>query len=111
MPYTAWTFADCDNNSARTNDIKLASQILQSVAIAVLTNGDHCLRRSDVANLQRTCNSKKAPTVTTMAIMEILSMFREQDTIEVLFNKDLDRQLRNLANVATSALAKANQEV
>lgn len=110
MPYTVWTIADCDNNATRTNDIKLASQMLQYVAIAVLTNDDHCLHQSDLTNLQRACGSKKA-TATTTVIKKILNMFEEQDTLEVLFNKDLDRRLRDLANVATSALAKANQEV
>lgn len=111
MPYRVWTIAGCDNNTARTNDIKLVSQMLQSVAIAVLTNDDHCFHQSDLTNLQRACGSKKAATATTTVIKEILNMFEEQDTIEVLFNKDLDRRLRDLANVATSALVKANQEV
>jgi hypothetical protein len=107
-PYTIWTLADCDDNLARTNDIKLASQTLQIVATAVLSREDHCLKKSDFANIQRACKSKNALTTTTV-IQKILDMFRDKETMNVLFNRELDRQLRDLSNVASSALSKANQ--
>ena len=43
--------------------------------------------------------------------MKILDMFQEQDTIEMLYSKDLDQHLRILANIAISSLARVYEGV
>ncbi|KAI9313448.1 hypothetical protein BX666DRAFT_1843778, partial [Dichotomocladium elegans] len=109
-PFTIWTIADCDDNGSRTNDVKLASQTLQAVALGVLTRDNQSLYLSDLHHLIHACHSKKS-TNTLTNIQAIVAMFKnETEPLPIIHNQKLDKHLRELAMVATSSLAKANHD-
>ncbi|KAI8640913.1 hypothetical protein BD408DRAFT_389773 [Parasitella parasitica] len=108
-PVTIWTLADRNTGTNKDSDAKIASQLFRAVAASVWEQGENAiLSRHYVDDQQKKC---KTNGKVWNIIYEILSLFNDSSTINIIGNEQLNRPLTNLANEISPSLITANAEV
>jgi hypothetical protein len=100
-PATIWTLADFDG---ATNDDILASRLFQTVALSVLTKNGQ-VKKHDLLVLLDACNSKSKITDKLTAILEF---FEDEQDMSVIGNVNLNKILKDMAEMLSSGISKAN---
>ncbi|KAI9499587.1 hypothetical protein BDB00DRAFT_794584 [Zychaea mexicana] len=108
-PVTIWTLADHNTGTNKDSDAKIASQLFRVVAASVWEQGENAiLSRHCVNDQQKKCKTNGK----VWNIMdEILSLFNDSSTTNIIGNEQLNRPLTNLANEISPSLITANAEV
>ncbi|KAG1049731.1 hypothetical protein G6F43_007955 [Rhizopus delemar] len=108
-PVTIWTLADHNTGTSKDSDAKVASQLFRTVAASVWEQGEKAvLSRHCVNDQQKKCK----PNGKVWKIMdEIVRLFNDSTTIDIIGNEQLNRPLTNLANEIAPSLIIANAEV
>lgn len=100
-PATIWTLADFDG---ATNDDILASRLFQTVALSVLTKNGQVTKHGLLV-LLHACNSKSKITDKLTAILEF---FEDEQDMSVIGNVNLNKILKDMAEMLSSGISKAN---
>lgn len=105
-PYTIFTL--CDYNSGDYSDGKIGSKLVRKIALEVLTKEQPKLKKDLTKKFQQNCSKEGR---VKGFFDEIIKLFKKQQQLEILGNKDLDQVLTQLASHLSSYIAIANKSI
>ncbi|KAL0090919.1 C2H2-type zinc finger transcription factor [Phycomyces blakesleeanus] len=109
-PYTIFTYADSDKVPL-DSDARVASELFQTVALAVLDGGyQGTLEKNDVLRLRKRCEEGEIYDC-LQNILDLYLMVDDCSSISILGNRALNLQLTNCADLLWPSLAIANEAV
>ncbi|KAI8329413.1 hypothetical protein BC941DRAFT_487222, partial [Chlamydoabsidia padenii] len=109
-PVTIWTLADHNTGTNKDSDAKIASHLFRAVAASIWEQGENAILSRYCVNDQQKKKCKTNGKVWNI-MDEILRLFNDSLTIEIIGNEQLNRPLTNLANEISPSLITANVEV
>ncbi|KAI8365705.1 hypothetical protein BD560DRAFT_401427 [Blakeslea trispora] len=110
QPLTIFTYVDLDDNRKSSSDGKIASAVFKMIAIQVIKHQNEAtVSRKEVEKFKSSAkNEKKIQQI----LDAILGLFESDvDAISIIDNEDLDRQLKELAEILNSYLNTSNKNV
>ncbi|KAI9033969.1 hypothetical protein CLU79DRAFT_726479 [Phycomyces nitens] len=109
-PSTIFTFADSDK-APLDSDARVASELFQTVALAVLQGGyQSTLEKVDIQRLRKRCEEGGIHDC-LQNILDLYLMVDDCSSIAILGNRALNLQLTNCADLLWPSLAIANEAV
>jgi hypothetical protein len=105
-PYTVFTIVDSGSSSNDTDEI-LACMVLRSIALKVLNNR-LTISKHEIDDIVKL---KKGSTTVTNTIKSISSLMKENESMAILHNQELETHLSILASIITKKLPTFNENV
>ncbi|KAI7866879.1 hypothetical protein BDF14DRAFT_1808756 [Spinellus fusiger] len=108
--FTIWTLADRSTHRDEDSTNKSVSKLFRNIATSVWKKGEKALLKQEfVVSLRDKCKPKHK----IYRIYEKIDKLYDKDTsaLSIIANKDLNRQLKNLASIFSSEISKGNEGI